>query len=87
MADRSADGGSPGFFDDPRHKRLVLRGLYIACGLSALAELLVGRHAETWWEALLGFYPLYGFLGILVVVLAAKELRRVVWRPEDRYDD
>ncbi len=74
-------------FDDPKNVKRVIYGLYAACALSVVAELFVHRHAETWWEGIFGFYPAYGFVGIVILVLAAKELRRLVWRKEDYYDD
>ena len=38
---------------------------------------------EHWW----GFYGIYGFVGCVFLVLAAKELRKLVMRREDYYDD
>ena len=34
-----------------------------------------------------GFYGLYGFLGLVILVLGAKALRLIVMRPEDYYDE
>ncbi len=74
-------------FDNPKNVKRVIYALYAACALSVVAELFVHRHAENWWEGLFGFYPVYGFVGIVILVLAAKELRKLVRRPEDYYDD
>jgi len=39
------------------------------------------------WEALPGFYALFGFVACVVLVLIAKEMRKVLMRDEDYYDD
>ena len=52
-----------------------------------LAELVVHRHVVHPWEGLFSFYSLYGFIGIVVLVLVSKELRKIVRREEDYYDD
>ncbi len=44
------------------------------------------RHQYHSWEALLAFYPIYAFGGIVLLVLIAKVLRRLLMRPEDYYD-
>ncbi len=79
--------GKRHIFDQPRNVKRLLTGLYVACGLSVVAELFVQRHAESWWEGILGFYPVYGFVAIVILILAAKELRKLVRRAEDYYDD
>ena len=84
------------FFDKPGSVRLVLRLLYSACALVflldfvSLGQRLLGfhelRHAETWWEGLPGFYAIYGFVACVLLVLIAKEMRKVLMRKEDFYD-
>lgn len=72
-------------FDRPRNVQRVLWALY-ACAISLLLlELVVHRHTEHPWEVLPGFYPAYGFIGCVVLVVAAKWLRRIIMRPEDYY--
>jgi hypothetical protein len=73
-------------FDKPRNIKRLLRVLYIVCGVLFAADLVYHRHAEHAWEALLGFYAIYGFVACVVLVLAAKEMRKVLMRKEDYYD-
>jgi hypothetical protein len=37
-------------------------------------------------EGLLGFYPLWGFTGIVLLIVLAKKLREIVMRREDYYE-
>ncbi|MEX0853397.1 MAG: hypothetical protein WD036_08985 [Bauldia sp.] len=74
-------------FDDPRNVRRVIYGLYAACAVALGAELIVARHAEHPWEGLFGFYAVYGFIACLLLVLAAREMRKLLMRGEDYYDD
>jgi hypothetical protein len=60
--------------------------LYVVSAVLVALDLLVHRHTEHPWEHVVEFYPLYGFVGIVILVLAAKGLRRLVMRPEDYYD-
>jgi hypothetical protein len=34
-----------------------------------------------------GFYAIYGFVACVILVLVAKEMRKLVMRDEDYYDD
>jgi len=81
---------------EPKNVRLVLRLLFTACAAVLLLDIvdlvlpLVGlhelRHAETSWEGLPGFYAIYGFVACVLLVLTAKELRKILMRKEDYYD-
>jgi hypothetical protein len=51
-----------------------------------VADVLVHRHAEVGFDGVFGYYGFYGFIACVVLVLAAKLLRRGVMRPEDYYD-
>jgi hypothetical protein len=74
------------WLDRPENVRRLYRGLW-AAGIALLAaDLVVHRHAEAGFDGWFGYYGLYGFLACVVLVLAAKLLRRVVMRPEDYYD-
>ena len=74
------------WLDDPRNVKKIYYGVFIVCGLSASADLFYDKHVHFWWEKLFNFYGFYGFVCCFLLVLAAKELRKVVMRDEDHYD-
>lgn len=73
-------------FDNPANVRRLLQGLYVLCGLLLALDLVIHRHVSHAWEALPGFYALYGFVGCVLLVLIAKGLRRLLMRPANYYD-
>ena len=84
-------------FDEPRNVRRVLRGLYAVCAVFFLIDVVdfllhkfartpALRHAEGPLDWLPGFYGIYGFVACAILVLAAKELRKILMRDEDYYD-
>lgn len=77
----------PGYFDKPENVQLILRVFYVCCIVLLVADFVVHRHIYHEWENLPGFYPIYGFIGCVVLVLIAKEMRKVLMRKEDYYDD
>jgi cadmium resistance protein CadD (predicted permease) len=74
------------FLDNPRNVKRLLYGFYALCALSLVAELFITRYVDHPWEALFGFYPIYGFLGIVILVMASVVLRKLVMREETYYD-
>ena len=77
----------PGWFYERRNLRKVLTTLYVVCaGLLAL-DLVHHRHVLHAWEGLFGFYAAYGFIACVGLVLIAKEMRKLLMRREDYYDD
>lgn len=84
------------FFDKPGNVRLALRVLFTVCAVTfaldlvSLALRLAGahelRHAERAWEGLPGFYAIFGFVACVTLVLVAKQMRKVLKRDEDYYD-
>ena len=74
------------FFDKPGNIRKVLLALYAICGVLLLLDVVVHRHISHSWEWLWGFYPLYGFVGCVVLVLVAKWMRTFLMRDEDYYE-
>ena len=73
-------------FDKPKNVRRLLWALYLACALLLAADLFIHRHVEHAWESLWGFYALFGFVACVLLVLLAKQLRKILKRPEDYYD-
>ncbi len=74
-------------FDNPRNVKRAIYGLYGVCAISLLAEFFIYRHVDHPWEALFGLYPLYGFGACVLLVLIAKEMRKILMRKDDYYDD
>ena len=74
------------FFDDPRSVKKVLRVFYVICALLLLADVVVHRHVVHTWEGVWGFYAGYGFVACVLLVLIAKEMRKLLMRREDYYD-
>ena len=75
------------YFDEPDNVKKVLRVFYVICAGLFLVDFILHRHVVHPWEEWWGFYAGYGFVACVVLVLAAKELRKLVMRSEDYYDD
>lgn len=72
----------------PRGRRNRAFFGYLALCLVLLAtDLVHHRHVVHPWEELTGFYGLFGFIACVTLVLVARELRRVLMRREDYWDD
>lgn len=82
----SAPNEKTHFFDKPRNVQLVLRIFYVCCAILLLADLVLHRHVQTALEGIPMFYPVYGFVACVVLVLIAKQMRKVLMRDEDYYD-
>ena len=72
--------------DNPKNVKLVIRMLYVSCFILFAMDLVIHRHTVHPWESFIGFYAIYGFLACVILVLLARELRKVVMRDEDYYD-
>jgi hypothetical protein len=73
-------------FDKPENVTRLLRGFYIVCGVLLLLDFILHRHIAHSWENLPGFYAIYGFVACVLLVLIAKEMRKLLMRKEDYYD-
>jgi len=78
---------APRWLDRAENVRKVYYSVWIACGLLLLAELFIDKHGEVDIEHVFGFHGFYGLVACVLLVLAAKLLRRVLIRPENYYDD
>lgn len=73
-------------FDKPQNVKRVLHLLYGCCAVLFALDFVIHRHVIHSWENLWGFYPVYGFIGCVVLVLVATWMRTFLMRPEDYYD-
>lgn len=74
------------FFDKKENITLVLRIFYTLCALLLALDLIIHRHTYHDWEKLPGFYPLFGFVACVVLVLIATRMRDFLMRSEDYYE-
>lgn len=81
------DGEEKYFFDEPKNIKKVLKVFYVICALLVLADFIVHRHIYHSWENIPSFYAIYGFVGCVLLVMIAKEMRKVLMRKEDYYDE
>ena len=92
MAAETPDPGDrPRALDNPKNVRLLIRIFFALCVVMLGLDFAVHRHLsfadgvftpESWF----GFYAFYGLGACVLLVLAAKEMRKVLMRPEDYYD-
>ena len=85
MAPVSDDSG--GWFDRPRNVTRLVYGLAIVCGGLLVADLLYHKHVEFDFEGWFGFYAFFGFLAFVFIVLLGAQLRKILMRDEDYYDE
>jgi hypothetical protein len=74
------------WLDEPRNVTKIYYGLWVACVLLIGIDLFLHRHEDFEFATLFGFHGLYGFGACVALVLAAKQLRRVLMRDENYYD-
>ena len=82
-----ADKNKRHLFDDPLNVKRAIYLLYAICGITLIADFLVRRHVDYPWEQMIGFYCIYGFVACVLLVLIAKQMRKVLMRSDDYYDD
>lgn len=71
----------PGFVD-----RLV-KILYVLCALLLIGDLFMDKHGHIPVEEKFAFHAVYGFLAYCTIVLSAKQLRRLIKRDENYYQE
>jgi len=74
------------WLDNPRNVDRLVYGFYVVCGLLLLIDGFVPKHGPFAIEHIYGFYGIFGFVACVALVLIAKQLRRVLMRPENYYD-
>ena len=74
-------------FDKPENVKRLMWMFYALCGLLVIADFVLHRHIGFEWEKIPAFYALYGFIACVVLVIVAKEMRKLVMRKEDYYDN
>ena len=75
------------WLDDPHNVRNIYRALIVVCALLLLSDAVYEKHVELEAESWFGFYGIFGFVACVGLVLAAKELRKLLKRKETYYDD
>ena len=88
MSDQNKNqDGKTYFFDKPENVKRVLKGFYAICIILVIADFFVHRHIGFSWEEIPAFYAIYGFVACVILVVLSKEMRKVVMRKEDYYDE
>jgi len=72
-------------FDNPKNVKRLLHILYVCCALLVVLDFVIHRHTMHDLEKLWAFYPLYGFISCVVLVIVATWMRTFLMRSEDYY--
>jgi uncharacterized membrane protein len=75
------------WLDERKNVNKIIYGLCTICAVVAMIDLFPYKHHLHFrFEYFPGFFSLYGFIACVSLVLAAKQLRKIVMRDEDYYD-
>ena len=74
-------------FDDPKNVKRLMHIFYVCCVLLVVLDFIIHRHTMHEWDKLWAFYPIYGFVGCVVLVIVASWMRTFLMRSEDYYDN
>lgn len=75
------------WLDSHRNVILLIRLFAGLCLAVLVIDAGFHRHAEFHWEGWFGFHGFFGFVACVVLVLAAKGMRRLLMRREGYYDE
>ena len=77
------------WLDDPANVKRFIRWFFISCAFVAswdLVFLFHHKHVEFPFENFPLFYSFYGLAACVLLVVGAKQLRKILMRDEDYYD-
>jgi hypothetical protein len=74
-------------FDKPENVKRLLRVFYFVCFALIAVEFWIHRHTEHVLETIFGFYGLYGFIACVILVLVATQMRKLLMRSENYYEE
>ncbi len=72
--------------DNKRNIKRIIYALYVICAALFLAEFVYHKQTVFSFDSWFGFYPIYGFIICVGLVIGAKVIRVVLMRREDYYD-
>ena len=81
---------APRWLDDPANIKKVIRWFFISCAVVALADVAFifhHKHTHFRFENIPLFFCFYGLTACVLLVIAAKGLRKLLMRDEDYYDE
>ena len=79
--------GSQQGLDSPQSGKLAFRAIAVICALLVASDFAIERHGHYNFETWIGFPGAYGFIACIALVLTAKQVRRLLKRDRDYYDD
>ena len=74
------------WLDRPRNVDRIVWAIYAISAALFLIDPLFPKHGPFEVEHLVGFYAIFGFIGCVFLVLAARELHEFLKRAEDYYE-
>ena len=83
---RRPEGEREYWLDRPGSVTKVFWAVVGVCAALGLLDFFYHKHAELGFDGSFGFHGWYGFVCCVFLVLAAKELRKLLKRDEDYYD-
>ena len=75
------------WLDNRRNVDKIFYGLVLICAGLFLADFFYHKHVNFKFENWFGFFAWYSFVYCIVLVLLAKQMRKLLKRGEDYYDD
>ena len=88
MTERKPTPGERSYWlDDPRNVNKVYWGLIAICAVLFVADGFYHKHTEFAFEEIWGFFAVFGFVAFVFIALAGKQLRKLLRRDEDFYDE
>ena len=74
------------WLDKPSTLRLIIVSLVLVCIALVAVDFFYHKHGHFDFEQWPGFYAWYGFLSYCLIVLSAKQLRKIIGRKEQYYE-
>ncbi|MBE1300988.1 MAG: hypothetical protein GJ680_13900 [Alteromonadaceae bacterium] len=74
------------FFDKPENVKRLLMVFYACCAILVILDFVLYRKAYHSLESIKAFYPIYGFVGCVLLVVIAKWMRTFLMRDEEYYE-
>lgn len=75
------------WLDKAENVKKIIYAFYAICAVLVAADFFVHRHTYHEWEEFPAFYAIFGFVACVILVLLSTQMRKLVMRSEDYYED